>query len=383
MLIFLTIYILNICLNKKIMKHEGKIIFLIFMTIIIGISGNFISDFERPYSLIISGIIVWFKSFIVFICANRYFSKFYSGTNGIIKKTAKVVRLIVLCAFIGLILSPITKFGVDTLSVRMRYGLHPYKFLYSQPALLSWYCIAFAMILMLDLAFNTNKKKNIIYLILNSIVWAFTLRSRAFAFIISFWILYFIIFKLERFPKIKFKYIAITGIIVFLVGGSAIQKYFMSGETTRAILLFTGIDIAKKYFPLGVGFANYATSASFKAYSPVYYLYGFNNIYRLNQSEDGMTELTDCYWPAVMGELGVLGVIFIVAILFKIGKYLINKSKKNKYSYSCTIFLIVTSLFSSIATGVYSSDAMILYVIITCIGCYMNIGNIKGLKNNG
>lgn len=135
-------------------------------------------------------------------------------------------------------------------------------------------------------------------------------------------------------------------------------------------MLTTGILIAIRFFPFGAGFANYATSASFKDYSPLYYDYGFNMIYRLNKSADGMTELTDCYWPAVMGEFGAVGIILMSLLLIFIGKRLLKKSKFNKWIYYNTLFFIVTSLFSSVATAVFSSDAMILYIIIVCLGVH-------------
>ena len=83
-----------------------------------------------------------------------------------------------------------------------------------------------------------------------------------------------------------------------------------------------------------------------------------------------MTELTDCYWPAVMGEFGVIGTFIMIFLFVFIGKELIKRSRFNKWIYYNTLFFIVTSLFSSVATAVFSSDAMILYIIIVCLGVY-------------
>lgn len=373
------LYIVAIFKQKKIKKRDFKIFALIFITIICGIIGNLISGYSRSTSLILNGILVWFKSFIIYVCANKYFEQVSVSTNGIIASLAKGTRIFICAAFLGLVLSTITHWGIEPLAARMRYGLHPYEFIYSQPALLSWYCIAFAMILSLDNAMG-NEQKNFKYLVLLSIVWAFTLRSRAFVFILCYWFLYVVLFKVngQKMPKIRMRYVLAIGCIALVAAKPAVEKYFLSGTTTRAILLLTGIDIAKRFFPFGAGFANYATSASYKVYSPLYYYYGFNHIYRLNEVTDGMTELTDCYWPAVMGELGALGLILIVYILVTVGKSLVQNSTHNRWMFLTVLFLIITSLFSSVATNIYSSDSMVVYTMIVCIGIHLKTEHMEG-----
>lgn len=377
-LFMVCLYVSTLLKEKKLKKKDFNVFALIFLTIISGGIGNIISGYNRSLSLILNGILVWFKSFIIYICANKFFEQNAISTNGIITSLAKGTRIFISAAFVGLLLSPITHWGIEPLAARMRYGLHPYEFIYSQPALLSWYCIAFAMILSLDNAIE-DEQKNFKYLVLLSIVWAFTLRSRAFVFILCFWFLYIVLFKVkpQKMPQIRLRYVVAIGAIALIAAKPAVEKYFLSGTTTRAILLLTGIDIAKRFFPFGAGFANYATSASYKVYSSLYYYYGFNHIYRLNEVTDGMTELTDCYWPAVMGELGVLGLILLVCILVSIGKTLIKNSKDSKWKFLTVLFLIITSLFSSVATNIYSSDSMVVYMMIVCIGIHLRTENIE------
>ena len=91
-----------------------------------------------------------------------------------------------------------------------------------------------------------------------------------------------------------------------------------------------------------------------------------------------MTELTDCYWPAVMGELGALGLILIVCILVTVGKSLVQNSKHNRWMFLTVLFLIITSLFSSVATNIYSSDSMVVYTMIVCIGIHLKTEHMEG-----
>ena len=353
-------------------KYELKVFSLILALIIVGLIGNVNSEYFRSMNTILSGILVWFKAFIVYISFNRLLKNSSTSTHSTVRIVHSVAKLFAISSFACLLLSPITKYGLELSAARARYGLHPFKFIYSQPALLSWYCLAAMMILTIA---NVDKKvrySNLKYRIALTIVWISTLRSRAFVFCIVYWLLYyaFFVFDKRKMPKIRLKYVITVGICALVVANGAIQKYFYSGATTRSILLTTGILIAARFFPFGAGIANYATSASFKDYSPLYYDYGFNMIYRLNKSEDGMTELTDCYWPAVMGEFGVMGTFLMVFLLLVIGNDLLKKGRVNKGIYYNAIFFIITSLFSSVATAVFSSDSMILYIIIVCLGVY-------------
>lgn len=372
MAVLIILYLFFTLKKHAISKKDLSIWGIILLIIIVGLIGNMISGYKRNIVIVLNGIIVWFKSFIVYLTLDSILSREGRSTEVVINSIYLFARIFVLVAFIGLIISPITGAGVELLKTRMRYGFHPYKFIYSQPALLSWYCLATMMILTIA---NVSKyrKNNIIYRLMLTVVWLATLRSRAFVYVLVYWFLYYVlfIFDKKKLPKIKLRFLIFVGIVAIVVAGSAIERYFFSGNTTRSILLITGISIAIRFFPFGAGIANYATSASFKNYSSLYYDYGFNMIYRLNQSEDGMTELTDCYWPAVMGELGIIGLIFLMILFYKLGKILLSKSRFNKWIYYNTVFLIVTSLFSSVATAVFSSDAMILYILITCFGIYM------------
>lgn len=372
MVIFLCGFLGIILKKHTIYKFDLKILCLIAALIIVGLVGNARSGYSRSIGTILSGILVWFKAFIAYISVDGILENSNISTKSTIKILNVVAKLFVIISFLCLLISPITKYGVELLSARARYGLHPFMFIYSQPALLSWYCLAAMMILTISNADEEERCDNLKYRIILTIVWVSTLRSRAFVFCLIYWLLYYVffVFDKKKIPKIKVRYIVIVGICTLVVANSAIQKYFYSGETTRSILLTTGILIAIRFFPFGAGLANYATSASFKDYSPLYYDYGFNMIYRLNKSTDGMTELTDCYWPAVMGEFGVVGIILMSLLLICIGKRLLKKSKFNKWIYYNTLFFIVTSLFSSVATAVFSSDAMILYIIIVCLGVH-------------
>lgn len=370
-MLFTIMFFFRLIKQKKIMKIDMYIICLIFALILIGIFGNITTKYVRASYLIMDGIIVWFKSFLLIVCSISFFSQEKMDCRKIIKKIVACTKVIVIMAFIGLIVGKFLGVWFENTNSRMRYGLHAYKFVYDNAAIFSWYCIAYMLIFTFNESINEEKKKNLVYLILTSIIWFFTLRSRAFVYITCYWIIYLILFKLDRnkIPKIKKRYLIFIAIIAIGIAIPAIQKYFLNSDTSRAILLKTGIKIAKENFPFGVGFANYGTSASYiKSYSALYHDLGFDKIYALRYNEGGITELADCYWPAVLGEMGWIGLVLFIVMFLIIAKKLIRNAKTSKWTYLATVFFMITSIFSSMVTGVFSSDAMISYILIVSIG---------------
>lgn len=81
----------------------------------------------------------------------------------------------------------------------------------------------------------------------------------------------------------------------------------------RLTLYAKGFEIAKDYFPIGAGFGRFGSWISRLRYSPLYHEYGISDRYGL--SEDAPWFLNDTYWPAIMGETGFIGTLFMVFAL--------------------------------------------------------------------
>lgn len=88
---------------------------------------------------------------------------------------------------------------------------------------------------------------------------------------------------------------------------AAYHQYILNASTSpRTILYSASYMLAGQHFPLGVGLGRYGTSVAFTHYSPVYYQLGFNGDYGLGPKGKFTT---DTFWPAVLGETGVIGII--------------------------------------------------------------------------
>ena len=89
---------------------------------------------------------------------------------------------------------------------------------------------------------------------------------------------------------------------------SAYRDYVLNGKAPRTLLYRGSITVAHDYFPFGAGFARYGSYLSGVHYSPVYFRLGFENVYGLEPGIGGLY-FTDTFWPAILGESGLFGLV--------------------------------------------------------------------------
>lgn len=128
-----------------------------------------------------------------------------------------------------------------------------------------------------------------------------------------------------------------------------------NGMTARGALNMNSILIALDYLPLGVGFGKFGSYYAGVNYSEYYYQFGMDNIYGLYPNNPMYA--TDTFWPSVIGETGMLGVIVFVICLVKIFKELTKKVKLNPNFIVPTWGLLVflQSLVESIGAPTFNS----------------------------
>jgi hypothetical protein len=80
----------------------------------------------------------------------------------------------------------------------------------------------------------------------------------------------------------------------------------------RNILYLKSIAIAKDYFPLGAGLGRYGSWMSRVHYSPLYKKYSLSKIEGLSQDKPNF--INDTFWPMILGELGIIGLLFYLWI---------------------------------------------------------------------
>ena len=103
--------------------------------------------------------------------------------------------------------------------------------------------------------------------------------------------------------------------------GDQIEYYFFSdiqSDSARYQLLITSILIARDSFPIGAGFGTFGSYMSAIHYSPVYRIYGISNVHGLIEGATYFT--SDSFWPMILGETGIVGLVSIVIVIIRMIK---------------------------------------------------------------
>lgn len=341
-------FIIKSLFLKKVMKSCFRMIVLIILISAIGLIGNMHANIQKGISPILTDMLNVFKVFIVYIAASIYVLKI--NTKRTLCCLAFIMRLFVMCAFICMLLHFFTglNFGKE-----VRYGLISYMFINKNPGQLSVMFYSIILILAAELKYNSNfsPRGNMIFIIMALIVWASTLRTRAFIYcLVYIYLYYYMILKKGKF-KLNLGNGLIITLITFLIGYEQYETYFLNDRSARAIFMKYGIKTLNTFFPLGSGFGTYGTDVAAKYYSKLYVQYGFQNVYGL--SPDNLSFSHDTYWSAILAQFGFLGTILFVLLIFSWAKNICLRTQRNKYSQFIGIFIIFALITSSLASATF------------------------------
>jgi hypothetical protein len=93
------------------------------------------------------------------------------------------------------------------------------------------------------------------------------------------------------------------------------------------VALYSGsVEIAMDALPLGGGLGRYASWMSRVEYSPLYEEYGLSDIRGLR--EENPLYVTDTFWPQILGEFGVVGLLAYLAFLGSLAWMLWRESRR-------------------------------------------------------
>ena len=138
----------------------------------------------------------------------------------------------------------------------------------------------------------------------------------------------------------------------------------------------------KDYFPFGVGFGYYGSWYSQKYYSVYYKKYNMDNVWGL--SEDFPSYISDTYWPSILGETGIIGVlilIYIIIIIIKKLKKLYKKSNGfNKTFLNFTILILFQTIIESF--GEQSFNSVPEYILVSFFAGISLNQNMNRLKED-
>lgn len=214
--------------------------------------------------------------------------------------------------------------------------------------------------------------KVIPWLLMNMTMIFLTLRTKAMVGGFILVILFLVVCrKRRRIPLIAWVVIAAIAVLVSM---NQVTYYFveLGGESARSALNTTAPMVAKDYFPLGSGWASFASGFSTEPYSPVYRAYGIDQVWGMSPEKHDY--ITDCFWPCILAQTGIFGTIVYAGGILLVLRGIFLMGKRNAYAFASGLAMMVYLLISSTSESAF------------CLGFAMGFATWIGFlfaENNG
>ncbi len=364
---------------KNIPKVELAIWSLSLIMIVLGLMGNYLFQYQKNLLVIGGDLFLFFKYILVFFGMKTVLSNVKNiDINYITKHQVNIIGKLTIVTLIFMVINLL--FGIDFMTYDVRFGIRSYQFLYMHAGRLNTICTMFSIFLLIA-KYNKNieydKKMNNIML-MNLIVQISTLRSRG----IVIALMTFIMCSLDQIKvnKEKAKKFVVIGIIIgVIVSAVQIKTYFFPEKRTpRSDLLNGSLVLMTEHFPIGTGFATYGTDAARKNYSILYYKLGFNKNYGMKPTDYQF--LTDCFWPVIIGQFGILGLAVYIILLYIIITSIMEMCNL-KYKKYASILIIINFLINSVASSSFLNYSAIAYMTILALILSTKSKKRKEIKN--
>ena len=229
----------------------------------------------------------------------------------------------------------------------MRYGIRSTHLYYDSPTAFVAACAFLFAVLTIVKPYVDKTQK---WFVLLLVLMCSSLRSKAFAAVSAFCLIYYFVFIRKK--KITLRTLVIFVPLILFMVGDQIDYYFFSdiqSDSARYQLLITALSIAKDSFPLGTGFGTFGSYMSAIHYSPVYRIYGISTVHGLIEGATYFT--SDSFWPMILGETGVVGLVSIVIVLGNMLKRLQKTKSMDLALYAsglvCMSYMLIISMAES------------------------------------
>lgn len=331
--ILLTTWALLSGKKNKTGVHERRAIVCLTLICVLGFLGNVAYGCQSNLFAIAVDLFTCVKIFVSYLSARIVLR----GRESCLRAFQLIGKAFLAAALIGLALhiAGIVQMG----SGRVMFGIPCYQFVFSHPTNLVAYCVGFIALMFVD------SRPNRFWILTACVLLLASQRAKAiaFAFVVMFFLFYGIAKRDDRKPsKLIFLFLGFGAAFLAM---DQIQLYFFDAASARALLMQDGLDIALRFFPLGSGFATFATYMSGAYYSPLYFEYGLNTVWGLWPTNPCF--VSDSFWPAVIAQFGILGLIALVVLLVELFKSISRDAKKGNVRFAAygmvPLYLLILS----------------------------------------
>lgn len=357
----LTLYLYKLLKNKKIPKIDLKILVLSLIVVTIGIISNYVFNYVTNFVYILVDIITIFKFVIIFL--------FFKSNFLFNIKNIKVLESVLFPYSLVMFVLAMQNLFTLNMTYEVRYGLPAFKYIFEAPGMVINQMICIIMVI--RLASSNQNKRNYyrhaaVLLCLTTIV--LTLRTRAFVFIFLYFLFYLISSKINT-KNGKF-YLLTSLVLTIPLALSQFSNYYYN-DTPRSRFLKNSFYLIKKHFPLGSGFGSYGSAVAADNYSKLYYELGFNSYYGMGPNDNLF--LHDNYWPMIFSQLGIIGTLFFLRLLYLIFSWVIINilHKKDNQVKAVLLSVVVSTVLTT-----FQSSSLAHYSIVPIFTLVM-LGIVK------
>ncbi len=348
--------------SNKYAKAETEIILLMGILLAVGLCGNGRSRILLQAVPVFTDVLSTVKIFLSYYwirslrLGKSQWDRIIRGLAALVRLSVAVMMLFYVASLAGV------PYAEKSMLGEVRMGMRSYRFFFNNPGNFSKIFYFFIPILSADLYYRKSLSKKI-FIAMGLFLWMSTLRSRAIAFALCYIVFSFCFFKIRK-ESYKMKPIQMMplGAMALVLGWKQMIYYFQNESQTRHQLLKYGIITMREYFPIGAGFGTYGSDVAIQEYSMLYSRYGFEEIYGMGRVHTHF--LNDNYWPMIMGQFGMIGLLLVCAILYKFYRFNLRITGENKCFYFATLLMAGFLLASSIASKSYSEYSMMPVFIL-------------------
>ena len=357
-LFFLFVIIRDILIKKK-MRHGSTVVCQIII-IITAIISTAVNKYQPTVNAILDLFaIIKFPVTILggLIFYDGFDFKYYS------KYIARHLKILTFMLVVMTVLDMRYNLFPDTDYQFYKHGMKSLRLFYGHPATLSVVCLFLLSLLIVLEGYGIRTK---VYQLALLIIMLLTLRAKIIGTLAIVGILCIVVFHFHR--KITIKRLALLAPFALIFAWSEIQSYYIDNkQASRLLLTITSFRVAKDNFPFGSGLATFGSGFSVSPYSPVYSLYNLSSVWGL--SIDAPQDISDTFWPMILGQLGVIALVAYVLFVYSIYKNM-QKRALNRHAYVGCWVLLVYLLVASTSESAFVNAYGVFYAVLLAL--FMN-----------
>jgi hypothetical protein len=164
---------------------------------------------------------------------------------------------------------------------------------------------------------------------------------------------------------------------VLFISQYQVDTYLAKDGTARRVFYEYAVKNANSFFPFGSGFATYGSAEASKNYSPLYYLYNFDEVWGM--SPNFRAFLTDTYWASVLGQFGWIGAFIMIIVYLRVFFSFNNgKFKYDQLAFLCAAF--AQYVIHAIGSGIITSSPGMIGFMAIALCSQSEIENDKAIR---